>query len=243
MREGTRIVSSINYSASELDTLKRILARGMESAASVLSDMIGRKIEMSVPDVCFVACRDIAKASKHSVEEPTVGVRIGLTGDVTGDVILIFPRASAYRLVDILMGNKPGTTTSLTEMGGSALCEVGNLAGSFFLNSLAEATGLRAMPAPPVLDGETFVAKMLEASVATNEEAASPGTGGECVGGRPAGGAGRADGGTDALVAQTVLKQSLESVEALFFIVPTNNSLATILNALSSDNAKGNGVI
>jgi len=25
--------------------------------------------------------------------------------------------------------------------------------------------------------------------------------------------------------------------------VPTNNSLATILNALSSDNAKGNGVI
>ncbi|MGE5594367.1 MAG: chemotaxis protein CheC [Betaproteobacteria bacterium] len=207
----------------------------------MLSDMIGRKIEMSVPDVCFVACRDIAKAPKHSVEEPTVGVRIGLTGDVTGDVILIFPRASAYRLVDVLMGNKPGTTTSLTEMGGSALCEVGNLAGSFFLNSLAEATGLRAMPAPPVLDGETFVAKMLEASVATREETAPACAGGKSGGDGPAG-AGHAD-GMDALVAQTVLTQSLESVEALFFIVPTNNSLATILNALSSDNAKGSGVI
>lgn len=44
------------------------------------------------------------------------------------------------------------------------------------------------------------------------------------------------------MVAQTVLTQSLESVEALFFIVPTNNSLATILNALSSGNAKGSGV-
>ncbi|MDI6638384.1 MAG: chemotaxis protein CheC [Bacillota bacterium] len=207
----------------------------MESAASVLSDMIGRKIEMSVPDVCFVAREDISRVAKHSVEEPTIGVRIGLTGDVTGDVILIFPRPSAYRLVDILMGNEPGTTTSLTEMGGSALCEVGNLAGSFFLNSLAEATGLRAMPAPPVLDGETLVSKMLEASVATRDASAGAS---ETSGSGP----GRT-GGRDALVAQTVLTQSLESVEALFFIVPTNNSLATILNALSSGNAKGSGVI
>lgn len=207
----------------------------MESAASVLSDMIGRKIEMSVPDVCFVAREDISRVAKHSVEEPTIGVRIGLTGDVTGDVILIFPRPSAYRLVDILMGNEPGTTTSLTEMGGSALCEVGNLAGSFFLNSLAEATGLRAMPAPPVLDGETLVSKMLEASVATRDASAGASKSSSSGPGQT--------GGRDALVAQTVLTQSLQSIEALFFIVPTNNSLATILNALNSGNAKGSGVI
>ncbi|MCR4403521.1 MAG: chemotaxis protein CheC [Firmicutes bacterium] len=217
----------------------------MESAASVLSDMIGRKIAMSVPDVCLVAREDISRVAKHSVEEPTVGVRIGLTGDVTGDVILIFPRPSAFRLVDILMGNAPGTTTHLTEIGGSALCEVGNLAGSFFLNSLAEATGLRAMPAPPVLDGETLVSRMLEASVATREGQISnetrkgkrDGTHDE-VGKGP----GHVTSG-DALVAQTVLTQSLESVEALFFIMPTNDSLATILDALSSGNAKGNGVM
>lgn len=209
----------------------------MESAASVLSEMIGRKIAMSVPDVCLVAREAISKVAKHSVEEPTIGVRIGLTGDVTGDVILIFPRPSAYRLVDILMGNAPGTTTSLTEMGGSALCEVGNLAGSFFLNSLAEVTGLRAMPAPPVLDGETLVSKMLEASLATREREASAGTSH-----RSGNGPGRTA-GADALVAQTVLTQSLESVEALVFIVPTNDSLATILDALSSGNAKGSGVI
>ncbi|MEW6105865.1 MAG: chemotaxis protein CheC [Bacillota bacterium] len=235
MKEGTTIAPTTSYSASELETLRGILAKGMESAASVLSDMIGRKIEMSVPDVCFVAREDISRVAKHSVEEPTIGVRIGLTGDVTGDVILIFPRPSAYRLVDILMGNEPGTTTSLTEMGGSALCEVGNLAGSFFLNSLAEATGLRAMPAPPVLDGETLVSKMLEASVATRDASAGAS---ETSGSGPG-----QTGGRDALVAQTVLTQSLESVEALFFIVPTNNSLATILNALSSGNAKGSGVI
>lgn len=207
----------------------------MESAASVLSDMIGRKIEMSVPDVCFVAREEITKVPKHSVEEPTIGVRIGLTGDVTGDVILIFPRPSAYRLVDVLMGNEPGTTSSLTEMGGSALCEVGNLAGSFFLNSLAEATGLRAMPAPPVLDGETLVSRMLEASVASRERGAAAGT-------SERGGSGEGE-GMDALVAQTVLTQSLQSIEALFFIVPTHNSLATILKALGPGNAKGSGVM
>ena len=199
----------------------------MESAASVLSDMIGRRVEMSVPDVSFVAREEISRVAKHSVEEPSVGIRIGLTGDVTGDVMLIFPRLSAYRLVDILMGDEPGTTSSLTEMGGSALCEVGNLAGSFFLNFLAEATGLRAMPAPPALDGETLVSRMLEASVATRDAASG---GNESTG---------ANGG--ALVAQTVLTQSLQSIEALFFIVPTHNSLATILRALNTGNGPQEG--
>ncbi|MDI7247599.1 MAG: chemotaxis protein CheC [Bacillota bacterium] len=204
--------------------------------------MIGRKIEMSVPDVCFVARDEISKVAKHSVEEPTIGVKIGLTGDVTGDVILIFPRPSAHRLVDILMGNEPGTTSGLTEMGGSALCEVGNLAGSFFLNSLAEATGLRAMPAPPVLDGETLVSRMLEASVAPRGGGAANGATGGTTERRGGPSEGKGE-GMNALVAQTVLTQSLQSIEALFFIVPTHDSLATILKALGPGSSKGSGVM
>lgn len=176
--------------------------------------MIGRRVEMSVPDVSVVSHEEIASVARHSVEEPSVGVRIGVTGDITGSVMLIFPPLSAYRLVDILMGNEPGTSSSLGDMGGSAICEVGNLAGSFFLNFLAEATGLRTVPAPPVLDGQTLVAEMLKSSVEGDEDA-------------PRGG--------DALVAQTVFTQSLQSIEALFFIVPTRNSLATIFEALKTE--------
>lgn len=197
--------------------LKAILTRGMESAASVISDMIGRRVEMTVPDVSLVSYEEIATVARHSVEEPSVGVKIGVTGDITGSVMLIFPPPSAYRLVDILVGNEPGTSSSLGDMGGSAICEVGNLAGSFFLNFLAEATGLRAMPAPPVLDGQTLVAEMLKSSVEGGEGAPRDG---------------------DALVAQTVLTQSLQSIEALFFIVPTPNSLATILEALKAENRR-----
>lgn len=213
---------TFNYTAEHVNALKVILARGMESAASVISDVIGRKVEMSVPEVSLVSSEEIASAARHDVEQPSVGVRIGVTGDITGSVMLIFPPLSAYRLVDIMMGYEPGTTSDLSDMGGSALCEVGNLAGSFFLNFLGDVTGLRAMPAPPQLDGHALVAQMLESSVIGDADGTGEGY---------------------ALVAQTVLTQSLQSIEALFFIVPTHNSLATILGALKAENARGSGVM
>lgn len=184
--------------------------------------MIGRRVEMSVPDVSLVSYEEIASVARHGVEEPSVGVKIGVTGDIIGSVMLIFPPPSAYRLVDILVGNEPGTSSSLGDIGGSAICEVGNLAGSFFLNFLTEATGLRAMPAPPVLDGQTLVAEMLKSSVEEGEDAPRDG---------------------EALVAQTVLTQSLQSIEALFFIVPTPKSLAAILEALKTENRIGSEVM
>ncbi len=221
---------SSKYTPDQLDALKGILTRGMESAAQVVSEMIGRKVEMSVPDVSLVSCEGVGDVVRHSVEEPSVGVKIGVTGDITGSVMLIFPPPSAYRLVDILMGNEPGTTSCLAEMERSAICEVGNLAGSFFLNFLAEATGLCAMPSPPELDGQTLVAEMLKASIGIGRE-------GPCEDlGAPLGG------GREALVAQTVLSQSLQRIEALFLIVPTYHSLATILEALGADARKGSGV-
>ena len=49
------------------------------------------------------------------------------------------------------MGQPPGTTTDLDEMEESAMGEVGNIMGSFFLNALSDATGLMLQPSPPAV--------------------------------------------------------------------------------------------
>lgn len=193
----------------------------MESVAQVVSDMIGQRISMSVPEVLLISWNEISKIRTYDIDEPSIGVQVGMSGDIEGCVALFFPPASAYHVIDLLLGNECGSSSHLTEIGGSALCEIGNLAGSFFLNYLAEATGLKAMPSPPVLNGSALVTRELQGVLR---------------------GSGQSD-CSRAFVAQTVLSYSAESVDAMFFILPTHESLATILAALKKSGKELNGGI
>ena len=64
-------------------------------------------------------------------------------------MIIIYRPETAYDLIDLLLDQPSGTTTALEEMEISALGEMGNIVGSFFLNALADATGLDLRVSPP----------------------------------------------------------------------------------------------
>ena len=49
------------------------------------------------------------------------------------------------------MGNPTGTTSSLDEMSQSALGEMGNITGTFFLNAVADELGVFLNPSPPIV--------------------------------------------------------------------------------------------
>ena len=66
-------------------------------------------------------------------------------------MFLLYSPPTALALVDLLLGQPPGTTTDLDEMEESAMGEVGNIMGSFFLNALSDATGLTLQPSPPAV--------------------------------------------------------------------------------------------
>lgn len=219
--KGGSEIRDIDYTGKDLDALRAILVKGMESVASVVSDMIGETINMSVPEVLLMSCEEIARIRTYDIDEPSIGVQVEMSGDIQGYVALFFPPASAYYVVDLLLGDEHGTNRHLTEIGESALCEIGNLAGAFFLNYLAEATGLRAMPSPPVLNGSAVVTRELQGFLRDLGQS-------DCI---------------KAFVAQTVLSYSAESVDAMFFILPTHESLSTILAALKRSGKEANGGI
>ena len=66
-------------------------------------------------------------------------------------MFLVYPPKTAMSLVDLLMGQEPGTTQEITEMEASALGEMRNIMGSFYLNALSDASGLVLMPSPPAV--------------------------------------------------------------------------------------------
>ena len=66
-----------------------------------------------------------------------VGVYLVMSGGLHGQALLILSITSALHLADLLLGKPPGTATELGAVERSALAEIGNLAVSAFLNTMA----------------------------------------------------------------------------------------------------------
>ena len=77
----------------------------------------------------------------------------------------------ALELVDLLLDQPPGTTTRLDRLERSALAEVGNQTGTFFLNAVARMTGREIRPTPPAVMVD-MVGSILDIIIATTGEIA-----------------------------------------------------------------------
>ena len=86
-------------------------------------------------------------------ESEMVGVYLRMEDGLDGHALLIFSLEKACNIVDSLLGQAPGTTTSLESMEYSALAEIGNLTVSYFLNAMAELSDGSVMlrPTPPAV--------------------------------------------------------------------------------------------
>ncbi len=85
------------------------------------------------------------------LENEAVGIYLRSECKIISQILLVVPYANALELVDQLMGDPIGTTTTLGSMERSALAELGNMTGTFFLNAVADLTGLDARPSPPAV--------------------------------------------------------------------------------------------
>ena len=80
-----------------------------------------------------------------------IGVYLQICGVPSGHMLAIYKPQTAFDLIDMLLGQAPGSTTELSDMERSVLGEVGNIMGSFFLNHLSNASGYSLQPSPPAV--------------------------------------------------------------------------------------------
>ena len=133
-----------------LEMLNTIASEGIKNAADGFSGMVGRRIEVSNPDIELVPLLTIPKIV-GGLEDDAVGVYLRFEGDMMGQIMMIIPHQKALELVDLLMGLEKGTTKRLGSLERSALGELGNLCGTFFLNSIAKTVGASFRPSPPAI--------------------------------------------------------------------------------------------
>jgi chemotaxis protein CheC len=130
------------YSELQLDALGELANIASGTAATALSQMLGQEVELEVPRALALPLADAVDAA-GSPDEVVSGVVLGLEGDVDGLVLLLVPMKDATTLCELL-GVEAGT-----EVGDSALGEIGNILGTSYLNAIVSMTGLELMPSPP----------------------------------------------------------------------------------------------
>jgi chemotaxis protein CheC len=143
----------VNPSLSEmqLDALRELATIASGTAATALSQMLAREVAISVPRALALPPADAVDALGDP-ERHVAGVVVPIQGDIDGLVLLLIPFAHAERLCALL------GVDAHTEVGDSALSEIGNILATSYLNGLGAMTGLALEPSPPHLHTDMLAA-------------------------------------------------------------------------------------
>lgn len=134
----------------EVATIAVVAALAVQSAVNALSEMALREITAVSPAVRMVDLSHLSMVAGDP-ERAVVAVYLGIMGDTPGHILMAFSESMALGLVDMLLDQPADTTTELGELEISALAEAGNVAGSFFLTTIADWSGHTLHPTPPVV--------------------------------------------------------------------------------------------
>jgi chemotaxis protein CheC len=135
-----------NLTPMQIYALKEVGNIGTGNAATALSQLLNKKVDMTVPSINIVPFSKIFECIGE--EEPVVGVVVRILGDTPGNILFIFEKKVALGIVYDLTGEK---SEELTEMGNSTICEIGNIISSSYMNAISKFTGLSITPSVPAV--------------------------------------------------------------------------------------------
>ncbi|ADB48496.1 chemotaxis protein CheC [Conexibacter woesei] len=133
---------SSDFTELQLDAMRELANIGSGNAATALASMLGREVELSVPRALALPLADAVDAVGPA-EKTVASVVLPIVGDLEALVLLLFPTQDAAALCGLL-GVEPGT-----EVGDSAIGEIGNILGTSYINALASMAGIAIEPRPP----------------------------------------------------------------------------------------------
>ena len=134
----------------QLDVLKEVGNIGAGHAATALSRMLNKPVDMTIPLVNILQFEDIANSVGGS-EEVVIAIFLRVDGDAPGNMFFIMSQESAKRLLNYMAGILVEKEGTYSDMEVSALQEIGNILVGSYLSSLADLTHLNLSPTVPLI--------------------------------------------------------------------------------------------
>lgn len=136
----------LDMTPMQLDALREVGNIGAGNAATALSQLLNRKVDMTVPAVNIVPFNEVFDTA--GTEDVVMGIVVRVLGDTPGNILSILDKKTAFKIIETLTGEK---SEEITEMGKSVLCEVGNIISSSYMNAIAKFTNLAIIPSVPAV--------------------------------------------------------------------------------------------
>jgi chemotaxis protein CheC len=144
------MAGNVTRANEEIQVWEDLVKKGMANSIKGLSQMVGKEFQINAINIRRVPAKEMPYVL-GGPEQMVVGVYITFSGATHGHILMAHQPEFAYKVLDMLMGNPLGTTNSLDEMSQSALGEMGNITGTFFLNAVADSLGVFLNPSPPIV--------------------------------------------------------------------------------------------
>ncbi len=190
----------------EKDVLCEIGSMCAGKATTALAQILGKRVELELPAVNVVNVLKLAQFLKVDPEEPLVGIHIQIWGGARGNALMVFPTQDSHLLIDLLIGPTAEKVGLLTEIGISALKEVGNIVVSSYLSALSAFTGISAFPSTVTLTSGAARSLVNVAFAGLKKE--------ECI---------------EAILVEACFTERKRDLSGKFFIVFDAESIRTIL--------------
>ncbi len=130
------------YTELQLDGLRELANIGSGTAATALSTLLDRPLDVSIPTALALPLTE-AVDSVGPVDACVVAVAMPVFGDFQAVVLMLLTPLDATTLCRLL------DVDPNSELGLSALSEVANIFGSSYIGAIAAMTGLHGEPGPP----------------------------------------------------------------------------------------------
>ena len=141
---GTQVLSD-----SDKDAIGEVANISMGTAATTLSSLVNRKVEISTPVVDMAKWEDVVAA----YERPCVFIRIAYTVGLDGTNLLVLKENDVKVITDLMMGGDgTNTDTELGELHLSAISEAMNQMMGSSATSLSSMLNKTIDISPPVAD-------------------------------------------------------------------------------------------
>lgn len=123
------------------DVLREIGNIGQGNAASALSQMLGKTIDIAVPTVKLLDFNETVEYL-GGPENIVLGMLVSLKGDIEGMMLYVLQKGFASSMIQSVFGKEIDDLTNLDEMDFSFVQEIGNILAGSYVNAISSLTGL-----------------------------------------------------------------------------------------------------
>ena len=129
-----------NFNDMHLDVMREIGNIGAGNACTALSSLLGRMIDMSVPNVQLIDSNSAAEYLGGS-DNVVLGIKVDVKVDLSGMMFHIVNKKFAEKIINTFYPKELASVADLDEMDASVLSEMANITSGAYASALASLSG------------------------------------------------------------------------------------------------------